>query len=61
MVELPHICLPRDDTCATCDVSRSFQPFAIVCYSLRGDLHCSVDLVGVSPSQGGCRGASSPR
>ena len=58
-VEPPHLRLQRDDSSQSGRGSGLTRPADILLYSWRGDSHCCVDLVGVSPARGGWRDAAS--
>ena len=58
-VEPPHLRLERDASSQSGRGSGLTRPADILLYSWRGDSHCCVDLVGVSPARGGWRDAAS--
>ena len=59
MVEPPHLRLARDDAPFSGRGSGLTKPADILLYAWRGDRHCCVDLVGVSPARMGWRDATS--
>ena len=59
MVEPSHLRLQRDDSPESGRHSGLTRPADILLYSWRGDSHCCVDLVGVSPARSGWRDAAS--
>ena len=59
MVEPQHLRLSRDEGPESGRGSGLTRPANILLYSWRGDQHCSVDFVGVSPARGGWRDAPS--
>ena len=59
MVEPKHLRLSRDEGPESGRGSRLTRPADILLYGWRGDHHCCVDLVGVSPARGGWRDAAS--
>ena len=58
VVEPPHLRLKRDDSPESSRGS-GLSRLAHILYSWRGDSHCCVDLVSVSPARGGWRDAAS--
>ena len=55
MVEPPHLRLSRKEGPASGRGSGLTRPADILLYGWRGDRHCCVDLVRVSPARGGRR------
>ena len=59
LVEPPYLRLERDDAPESGRGSGPTKPADILLYEWQGSRHRCVDLVGVSPAQGGWRGAAS--
>ena len=58
VVEPPHLRLSRDEGPGSGSGSGITRPTDILLYSWRGDRHCCVDLVNVSPAHQGWRDAA---
>ena len=56
-IEPQYLRLSRDEGLESDRASGLTRPADILLYGWRGDGHCYVDLVGVSPACGGCRDA----
>ena len=58
LVEPPHLWQERDDALASRRGSGLTRPADILLFSWRGDQHCCVDRVGVSPTHSGWQQAA---
>ena len=58
MYDPPHLRLKRDDALISDRGSGLTEPAYLLLYTWRGDRHCCVDRVGVSPVRMGWRDAT---